>query len=633
MSGARAELPEEWKWTRLADVAEINPRRPSDLERDDEATTTFVPMPAVNDSTGAITMPETKEFAEVRKGYTYFEEGDVIFAKITPCMQNGKHAIAKGLIDGIAFGSTEFHVIKPGPKIAAEWIHYFVRQPSVLNGAELAFTGSAGQQRVPKDFLTELEIPLPPLEEQYTVLEAVNRQMAEVDKARAATEAQLDAAEKLVAAYLHEVFEGDDAKLWPVKPLDETADISSGVALGRKLVGKETRPVPYLRVANVKDGYLDLSEVKETPATAVEIKKLRLQAGDMLLTEGGDPDKLGRGTFWQEELPECIHQNHIFRVRFDLNHFLPEFVSAQIGSSYGKAYFLAHAKQTTGIATINKTVLSNFPLKVLPYSEQKHVVDALNERLTEAQRVVDTMRSQLEAVNALPAALLRQAFSGQLVQSVTPEWTALPVEDSLTPEEALVLRSALACLAVDTYSYDFGRTKLVKFLYWLECYVGLVLNGRYRRGQYGPYDDAIEDVERVAQERNWFTSESDRLQKGTRYEKGTQYIRGESIDEALQMVREKFGDKLSKLDKLIAFFSRKETETIEAMSTLFAVRNDYLLEGYEPSLDEVVNGVRHEWHEKKKKFKPDRLKRSYRRMVSEGLEPSGIGPKTERTKS
>ncbi len=165
-------------------------------------------MPAVDDSTGAITTPETRKFAEVKKGYTYFEEGDVIFAKITPCMQNGKHAIAKGLIDGIAFGSTEFHVIKPGPKIAAEWIHYFVRQPSVLNRAELAFTGSAGQQRVPKDFLSELEIPLPPLEEQYTVLEAVNQQMAEVDKARAATEAQLKAINSLPAALLRQAFSG-----------------------------------------------------------------------------------------------------------------------------------------------------------------------------------------------------------------------------------------------------------------------------------------------------------------------------------------------------------------------------------------------------------------------------------------
>ena len=97
---------------------------------------------------------------------------------------------------------------------------------------------------------------------------------------------------------------------------------------------------------------MDLSDVYDIEATDEEIDRLRLRVGDLLLTEGGDADKLGRGTLWRGELPLCIHQNHIFRVRFDLEQFSPDFIAAQTASPYGKAYFSAHAKQTTGIATI-----------------------------------------------------------------------------------------------------------------------------------------------------------------------------------------------------------------------------------------------------------------------------------------
>lgn len=128
-------LPAGWRWARLGDVCEINPRRTAGLVRADDAPTTFVPMPAVSDREGIIARPEAKPYSEVRKGYTYFEEGDVLFAKITPCMQNGKHAVACGLSDGIGFGSTEFHVLRPGAEITADWIHRFLRQPSVLLAA------------------------------------------------------------------------------------------------------------------------------------------------------------------------------------------------------------------------------------------------------------------------------------------------------------------------------------------------------------------------------------------------------------------------------------------------------------------------------------------------------------------
>ena len=134
----------------------------------------------------------------------------------------------------------------------------------------------------------------------------------------------------------------------------------------------------------------------------------------MSLTEGGDPDKLGRGTIWRGELGSCIHQDHIFRVRSRPGETLAEFVSAQVSAPYGKRYVASHAKQTTGIATINQRVLRAFPLLRPSMPEQVRVVDSLTRQSEQIERLERWVREQASAVNALPPTLLRKAFSGEL---------------------------------------------------------------------------------------------------------------------------------------------------------------------------------------------------------------------------
>jgi type I restriction enzyme S subunit len=213
---------------------------------------------------------------------------------------------------------------------------------------------------------------------------------------------------------------------WQRVPLGKVGEIASGVTLGRRLVGgNRTRRVPYLRVANVKDTHLDLSDVYEIEASEEEIQKLRLHVGDLLLTEGGDADKLGRGTLWRGELPLCIHQNHIFRVRFDPEQFWPEFIAAEIASPHGKAYFLAHAKQTTGIATINQRVLAGFPLIAPSLAEQQRIAALLQDQMAAVERARAAAEVCLEAANAVPAAFLRKAF----ISDTAKNWPIIRLGD------------------------------------------------------------------------------------------------------------------------------------------------------------------------------------------------------------
>lgn len=152
---------EGWNLLTLSEVCLINPTRPRNLPYSDGVDTSFVPMAAVDEREGKISDLQIRPFGEIKRGYTYFEENDVLFAKITPCMENGKAAIAHGLIHGFGFGSTEFHVLRPNTGILPEWIYYFLRRETFRQEAKTKFRGAVGQQRVPQDFLQTHLIPVP----------------------------------------------------------------------------------------------------------------------------------------------------------------------------------------------------------------------------------------------------------------------------------------------------------------------------------------------------------------------------------------------------------------------------------------------------------------------------------------
>ncbi|MBZ5489885.1 MAG: restriction endonuclease subunit S [Acidobacteriia bacterium] len=169
------ELPEGWVLALLPEVCELNPPKPAANALPPGADVSFVPMPAVDADLGAITKAEKRPFVKVRKGYTAFRDNDVLMAKITPCMENGKAAVARGLENGLGFGSTEFHVFRSNGAILPDYLYHFIRQDSFRRSAENEMTGSVGQKRVPVDFLEETSIPVPPLPEQERIIQKLNQ--------------------------------------------------------------------------------------------------------------------------------------------------------------------------------------------------------------------------------------------------------------------------------------------------------------------------------------------------------------------------------------------------------------------------------------------------------------------------
>ena len=202
---------------------------------------------------------------------------------------------------------------------------------------------------------------------------------------------------------------------WAWATLSEFSELKGGVTKGQRYKNEQSlREVPYLRVANVQRGFLDLKRISKIETSQENIEQLRLIPGDVLFTEGGDRDKLGRGWVWKGEIGECIHQNHVFRARLLPNSVIPEFVSWW-GNSFGQDFFSRFGKQTTNLASINLTVLSQFPIPLPPQAEQRRIVAEVERRLSVVQQAEATVKASLARAERLRQSILKQAFSGKLV--------------------------------------------------------------------------------------------------------------------------------------------------------------------------------------------------------------------------
>jgi len=398
-------LPSDWQFVSLSHICTINPRRPIDLKRADDQLTTFVPMEAVDDETGTIRWPQTRPFGEIKRGYTYFGEGDVLFAKITPCMQNGKHAIAQDLIDDLGFGTTEFHVVRPGKNVLAEWIHLFLRQPSILRLAELSFTGSAGQQRVPTSFIESLPIPLPSLAEQKRIVAILDEKLAVVERARAAAQAQLQAAQALPAAYLRAVFESEEAQEWPEYRMSDV------LIQRREMIHPQDNP----RGSAIFVGLEHIESLVGTRSGSIQVEMSQLTGRKPKFYKGDIVYGYLRpylNKVWIAEFDGlCSVDQYVYTV--DSNLVDAEFVAWFMRSSvYLKR---APVDATPGqLPRIRTEEVAAVEINLPPIMKQKQIAQGIQVKLKEARGLMASLKEQVDAIEQIPAALLRQAFTGEL---------------------------------------------------------------------------------------------------------------------------------------------------------------------------------------------------------------------------
>lgn len=471
-----SKLPSRWILTSIGGICDVNPRfnKPSDF--DDGTLVSFVPMAAVDEIAGTIANPEIRPVGAVWHGYTRFREGDVIFAKITPSMENGKAAIANNLVNGIGLGTTEFHVLSPTDPFIAKWIYHYIRQESFRGAAAHVMTGTAGQLRVPTDFVIDAVIPLAPYEEIKRIVNEIEAQFSRLDSwlevmqklhvqlprfrasiLKAAVEGRLivqdpndEPADALLQRVLDErrqKWEEDylanltaqgksapkDGK-WKEKYLEPLPPDTNGlpnlpdgwtwaaieqvgeVRLGRqRSPDKRSRdyPTKYIRAANITEQGLDLSDVLEMEFTPEEREIYRLRRNDILVSEAsGSPDQVGKSAIWNDEIENCCFQNTVIRLR------APNFDSRYLLIVLKHFYQSGVMARTAGGVGINHLSASRFarlPLPLAPENQQTAIVNEVNAKLSLIERLEETIRVNVKRAERMRQSILKQAFEGRLV--------------------------------------------------------------------------------------------------------------------------------------------------------------------------------------------------------------------------
>lgn len=365
--------------------------------------------------------------------YPFFTSGEKVLVHNEYLIEGENLFLSTGGVANVKFFegkcaySTDTYAIYVDEDSNAKYLYYFILQKLYYINNNY-FLGSGLKHLQKKDF-KQHEIFLPSdITEQQKIAEVLTK----VDKAITQTQQLIAKYKRIKTGLMQDLLtkgidkngnirseathDFKDSPLghipveWKVKPLYKVSEIVSGVTLGNKFEGLKTIELPYLRVANVQDGYLDLSEIKKIKVPFSYIDKYRLLKGDVLMNEGGDNDKLGRGTIWEEQIEVCLHQNHVYRVRPNSKIIMPNFLAYISSSDFAKSFFLKSSKQSTNLASISKTQLEIFPIAVPRIDEQERILDYI--------RKVD-LKISISEKNLLKSQSLKQGLMQDLLSGKT----------------------------------------------------------------------------------------------------------------------------------------------------------------------------------------------------------------------
>lgn len=421
------ELPPSWAWARLDHICEINPRK-WNTPLDTDEMVSFIPMAALEAESGRIGNPQTKTWGEVRnKTYTKFQDGDILFAKVTPCMENGKIAVAENLKRGRGVGSTEFHVLRPSNTINCRYLFHYLLQRSFRSMAERSMSGAVGLRRVPANFLKEHKIPLPPLTEQHRIVEALEGHLSRLDTAErlllTANKRSMIFARRLIDYRLK------DSPIVPLSALLRTSLIN-----GRS-VPSEDGGFPVLRLTALKNETLDLSECKAGQWSINDAKPFLVSKDDFFVSRGnGSRSLVGRGALLTHTPVDPIaFPDTMIRIQVNQGKVLPKFLQIAWGHPVVRRHIEGNARTTAGIYKINQRILEQTPVPLPPIEEQHKILSYLDSALAPleaAQRSISRAHTQ---ASHLRASLLKCAFTGRLIGHNSADEPARGFLDSTHP--------------------------------------------------------------------------------------------------------------------------------------------------------------------------------------------------------
>jgi type I restriction enzyme, S subunit len=412
-------MNKDWKTTALIGVCQIRPPKGEARERvSADSLVSFLPMEDMGIDEKFVHSTQTRLLSEVVGGYTYFADGDVLLAKITPCFENGKLGIADGLANGIGFGSSEYFVFRPDRTLSKEWLYYFLSRDAFrVEGAE-RMSGAVGHRRVSKEFIESCPIPVPPLVEQHRIVRILDETFERIATAKANTERNLKNARAIFESHLQSVFtkRGTQWDRLTLQILLERGWIEGHLDgnHGGDYPRKDeflNEGVPYISASCLDNERVDMSRAKFlSPTRAARLRKGIARNNDVLFAHNAT---VGPVAILHTDEERVILGTSLTYYRCNPKYILPEYLAHYMRSFAFKTQYVQVMRQSTR----NQVPISKqreFFHVIPPLDEQQRLVGPLDGLFEYSQCLTSIFERKLGFLEALKNSLLNQAFSAQL---------------------------------------------------------------------------------------------------------------------------------------------------------------------------------------------------------------------------
>lgn len=427
-------VPSHWTLKRLRFAAMLNPTKSEIAHLDRDTELSFLPMDAVGED-GSLRLDELRPVGAVETGYTFFREGDVAFAKITPCFENGKGAIMRGLVGGYGFGTTELTVLRPVPGVAsAEFLNWIICSPQFRAFGEGSMYGAGGQKRVPDDFARDFVAGFPSVPEQTAIASFLDRETGKID-ALVEEQRRLIALlkEKRHAVISHAVTKGLDPNTpikdsgvewlgevpahWEVKRFKHLINsIEQGWSPQCEASPAETEnDWAVLKVGCVNGGLFNPEENKTFPPELTPIESLGISEGDLLISRANTRELVGSTAVATKAYPRLMLCDKLYRLRFQSMMMLPQFASFYLATPGARGQIeVAATGASSSMVNIGQSTILEMEIAVPPLAEQGGICLAAMAQGGEFRRLVDAAETAIALLAERRAALISAAVTGKI---------------------------------------------------------------------------------------------------------------------------------------------------------------------------------------------------------------------------
>ncbi|ENO0518070.1 TPA: restriction endonuclease subunit S [Escherichia albertii] len=422
------KLPEGWVLSTIGEVCDLNPKH----KHADDLDVGFMPMSNVPTDYLGICSYETRKWKDVKKGFTQFANNDVIFAKITPCFENGKAAVINDFPNGYGAGSTEYFVLRSvGNLVNPYWFLALVKTKDFLINGALNMSGSVGHKRVPKEFVEKYKLPIPPLAEQKIIAEKLDTLLAQVDSTKARLEQIPQILNRFRQAILANAVEGKLTDEWRagkcyITEIKKISDIIQNAQVGlvrsasdQSKICTQKMITPYIKMNNIHNVLgTNLEKLAYVNCDSYELEKYRLKNGDWLFNTRNSYELVGKSCVWNG-CNNAVYNNNILRVRLKEN-YNSVFLDYWFHSFYGVSMLNSIKSATTNVAAIYQKELLSKSVPFPPLPEQAEIVRRVEQLFAYADTIEKQVNNALARVNNLTQSILAKAFRGEL----TAQWRA-----------------------------------------------------------------------------------------------------------------------------------------------------------------------------------------------------------------